>query len=40
MNIEQMANAIRLLVVETMKVAKSEYLGMHICMADVATIVA
>ena len=39
-NIEQMAKTIRFLAVETMKVAKSGYLGMPICMADVTTIVA
>ena len=39
-NIEQMAKAMPFLAVKTMKVAKSEYLGMPICMADVATIVA
>ena len=35
-----MAKAMRFLAVETMKVAKSGYLGMPICMADVATRVA
>ena len=39
-NIEQMAKAIRFLAVQTMKVTKSGYLGMPICMADVTTIVA
>ena len=39
-NIKRMAEAMRFLAVEMMKVAKSGYLGMRICIADVAAIVA